>query len=470
MSTDLEQQLRDALHEDAERARLVHPHGPPPPEARPLSATEQRPRSARKLIAVAAVIALIAAASVAVMNLDRSPDVTSTPGPTPAITEELEDQAIADGAVLTPEDMPLGWEAAPPQVEAQWQTEEDDLDQAFADCLGIDVSELRHDSPAADSAFVNSYEPNDERVTSEVTVFAAETEAQEVIDRFRDDATQRCYLDVVEQQIVGAARGGVTTMTGRALSGEDIEVGESTIDELHLEYRDARSYYVNVGDDSIALRVEVPLSLEGADVDVYADFAFVRKGRVMVQTSFQTYFGAFDGGFSTLVAPQQAVLLTKRVLDRIPGVTSPDRADIVDPPVEPVEPRVLPEPGEQPADPASAQEQVRAAFVGLFDASIPREDRTQFVDRPEVWLPANQLLVEGQYGEAVKDLQAVVDAVVFTSPTHASVRFQLIASDPVVPRDHYIGDALLLDGRWVVDVTTPCARMAIAGVECDLTP
>lgn len=58
----------------------------------------------------------------------------------------------------------------------------------------------------------------------------------------------------------------------------------------------------------------------------------------------------------------------------------------------------------------------------------------------------------------------------FTSPTPASVRFQLLASASIVPRDHYIGDALLVDGRWVVDVTTPCARVAIAGIECDLTP
>ena len=34
MTTDLEQRLREALHEDAQRARLVNPDGPPAPEAR----------------------------------------------------------------------------------------------------------------------------------------------------------------------------------------------------------------------------------------------------------------------------------------------------------------------------------------------------------------------------------------------------------------------------------------------------
>ena len=46
MTTDLEQRLREALHEDAERARLVNPDGPPAPEARRLS-DGQHPRRRR---------------------------------------------------------------------------------------------------------------------------------------------------------------------------------------------------------------------------------------------------------------------------------------------------------------------------------------------------------------------------------------------------------------------------------------
>ena len=50
------------------------------------------------------------------------------------------------------------------------------------------------------------------------------------------------------------------------------------------------------------------------------------------------------------------------------------------------EPLALPEPGEQPADPVAAEEQVRAAFIGIFD---PRdsEERAQLSERPEVSPP-----------------------------------------------------------------------------------
>ena len=136
---------------------------------------------------------------------------------------------------------------------------------------------------------------------------------------------------------------------------------------------------------------------------------------------------------------------------------------------EPVyDPPTLPEPGDQPADPVAAEEQVRAAFMGLFDFSIPREERTQFSERPEVWAAANVELMDGQFADAVHDMYAQVDAVVFTDPAHATVQFQTITSDPIVPR-YNTGEAVLVDGRWVVTITTTCGMVERAAVQCDMT-
>ena len=113
------------------------------------------------------------------------------------------------------------------------------------------------------------------------------------------------------------------------------------------------------------------------------------------------------------------------------------------------DPPTLPEPGDQPADPVAAEEQVRAAFTGLFDFSKPREERTQFSERPEVWAAANVELMDGQFADAVHDMYAQVDAVVFTDPAHATVQFQTIASDPIVPRyQHRRGRAGRRTGGW----------------------
>ena len=85
-----------------------------------------------------------------------------------------------------------------------------------------------------------------------------------------------------------------------------------------------------------------------------------------------------------------------------------------------------------------------------------------------MWLAANEALTEGQYGDSVQDMHAEVDQVVFTDPTHASVSFRLIASDPVVPRDQ-IGQAVLVDGQWLVSISTTCGLVNLAGVQCDMT-
>jgi hypothetical protein len=464
MTTELEQRLREALQEDAQRARLVNPGGPPAPEARQLAVDQPRRPSARKVAAVAAAVVLLAAvAGVAVtQDGDAGPDVTAS------LQVDPEDQAIADAAVLTPADMPSGWEAAPPEVEARWRAEAEDLDRAMADCLGADVSELEDDSPSAQSAFVNAEEENDERVVSKVTAFATESEARAVTDRFRGDAAQHCYAAGIEQQIAEGAGDGVTLLTGRTLPGDEVEVGESTVAELYWEFLQG-GYWKTVTDDSVALRVTVPLSVDGVDVDVSADVAFVRKGRFLTRTSFQTYFLGFDGGSagSSRVASPTAVQLTREVLKRLPGITSPDPVRTVDPVVgSPSGP--LTEPGEQPADPAGAEERVRAAFTGIFDSSQPREDKAPLSERPAVWSAANKALVEGQYGEMVEGLRAVVDEVVFTSPTRAAVRFDLVTPAGYGSADQ-VGHAVLVDGRWLVTIETTCQQVSIAGVQCDMS-
>ena len=82
MSTELEQRLREALHEDAQRARLVSAGGPPAPEARPLIVEPHWRRPARWLAAaaVASVLALVGALTL--LDDDQAVDTTpATPAP-----------------------------------------------------------------------------------------------------------------------------------------------------------------------------------------------------------------------------------------------------------------------------------------------------------------------------------------------------------------------------------------------------
>jgi hypothetical protein len=60
MSTDLERRLREALLQDAERARLVNPNEPRAVQLRPMSDDQHPHRSAPKLVAAAAVVVVLA--------------------------------------------------------------------------------------------------------------------------------------------------------------------------------------------------------------------------------------------------------------------------------------------------------------------------------------------------------------------------------------------------------------------------
>src|SRR5262245_43961093 len=84
MTTDLEGRLRAALHEEAQRARLVNPDRPSAPHAVSMLETPQRARSGRRLVALAAaaVVVAIAAAGIAIRIEDRSRVATTAPTPT----------------------------------------------------------------------------------------------------------------------------------------------------------------------------------------------------------------------------------------------------------------------------------------------------------------------------------------------------------------------------------------------------
>lgn len=101
MRSDLERRLREALHEDAQRARLVSPHGPPAPEERLLTVEQHRRSSTRRLVAAAAAVALVVAAGVAVTQT-REPDLTAE-DPVATVTTHL---SVDVPAVFT--DIPPG--------------------------------------------------------------------------------------------------------------------------------------------------------------------------------------------------------------------------------------------------------------------------------------------------------------------------------------------------------------------------
>ena len=387
MTADLEQRLRDALHEDAERAHLLHPDAPPALDAQRL-AVDQRRRRPRKLVAVAAVVALLALVG-ALAALDDDQQVDTVPPVTaPGVPRSY--ALVTGGACpfgIAEEDIMIADPVTPGQsYEADWTPGP------------VDAGAPRFDTADDQTVGHTALGP----WTIEVHV----------------PGHERAIDEGWREETIQLERGPVTLWLDGPPSGPD---GEPFVQ--------ARSF--PAPDEPCS---SFTVTVDGGTEDTNRQLAAAFAERLLLPAELQG-------------------------LD-------PSAGDVQE--AGPVgEPPVLPDPGEQPADAEVAEEQVRAAFLGLMDASHTQEDRARFVDRPEVWRAANQALVDGEYGATVADQRAQVEEVVFTDPTNAVVRFQLIGPDGSILGDQ-TGDALLLDGRWVVAISTPCRMMSVAGVTCDM--
>ncbi len=136
----------------------------------------------------------------------------------------------------------------------------------------------------------------------------------------------------------------------------------------------------------------------------------------------------------------------------------PEFVDSCSPP-----PPALPAPGEQPADPAAAEAAVRATVAEVYDDDEPGADGALIDDETGV-AEARRQVAEGDFGDAAASAVAVVEEIVFTSPTDAVFRYRLETSSGVFG-DRF-GAAVLIDGTWKLTRDTVCLDLGLAGGDC----
>jgi hypothetical protein len=499
MSTELEQRLRDAFHEDAQRAHLLNPDTPPAPDARPLTTITDRRRTVRKLVAVAAVIALLAwVAAVTLLDDDQQVDtvpVTETPLPRMTV-QALAGRTIASGSGCPfgisgdPVDMqpgPAGERFSPEGGQGvahilfgslsaevhvpafdhgvgDWREEPVDLG-GRPGIVWLDGPESASRDGAGNIPFVQArYAPDTDEPCSSFSV-TVDGGTEEANRQAAVDLAARILLpsEMADLDLPGAEGGPVaglelpgTTWQMTTQVGSFVTPAEMTFTDTTVTWDDGcatvTADYELDRDEGYLVLTNKRSSDPGCTPPTHPEFTLGWPAVAAVMGNDRIEVDLFDG-----------VLY-------LGGIFGTEQLILGPPPPDPTQPPALPDPGEQPPDAAGAEDAVRTAFVTLYDATLPVEERAPFVDRPEVWIPAAQALRAGQYGEDVKDLRAEVEDVVFTSPTHAAVLFRVLASSQLVPQGYQLGDAILVDGRWVVDVVTPCRGMSIASVSCDYTP
>lgn len=127
-------------------------------------------------------------------------------------------------------------------------------------------------------------------------------------------------------------------------------------------------------------------------------------------------------------------------------------------------PPALPPAGEQPADPAAADAEIRAAMAALYGVVGSDELGSDLIDDPTGVGEARRQVQEGVFAEDAADASAEVEELVFTAPDEAWFRYSI--DTPGNDFDDRYGIAVFVDGRWKITRSTVCQDLALAGGDC----
>jgi hypothetical protein len=211
------------------------------------------------------------------------------------------DQAAAEKMLLTIGDFPSGWQAQPDEGEddgeggggsAPGEPSDDELTADLAECLHVDAGELSDDDdPSAESP---SFQNADEDEASVEVAFAASPEqATSELATLQRDEAPGCFGEVYKTLFTQAMKDDPSV--------EGVEVGDPQVEAAPLG---------DLGDDTAAFRVTIPLSAAGQQIVLYQDIAFVKVGRAEITGFFQASGQPFDAELSQR--------LLQAVIDRAP--------------------------------------------------------------------------------------------------------------------------------------------------------
>ena len=130
-------------------------------------------------------------------------------------------------------------------------------------------------------------------------------------------------------------------------------------------------------------------------------------------------------------------------------------------------PPALPAAGEQPVDAGAAKADIEQTFATAYDGGLANDNpaKAEAVEDSASLAAAITAIRNGTFAEQVRNAGAKVTEVVFTSPTEASVRYDITMKGASTYPGR-IGQAKLLDGRWKVARATVCADIEFAGAKC----
>lgn len=128
-------------------------------------------------------------------------------------------------------------------------------------------------------------------------------------------------------------------------------------------------------------------------------------------------------------------------------------------------PPELPAPGEQPDDPAEAEQALRERFALLWDLNVERDGKRSVLDDWSGVEAAVEAVLAGGFAETAAAAEHRIEEVVFTSPTDAWFRYALL-TDIASFYERY-GTATLIDGDWQFPRAVMCQDLSLGGGTCE---
>jgi len=127
-------------------------------------------------------------------------------------------------------------------------------------------------------------------------------------------------------------------------------------------------------------------------------------------------------------------------------------------------PPALPDAGEQPAEPAAAEAEIRAAMTELYGAIGAGAEGSDLIDDPTGVAEAREQVEEGGFAETAASAVATIDELVFTAPDEAWFRYSIDTDTGFF--DNRYGISVLVDGVWKITRSTVCQDLSMAGGDC----
>jgi hypothetical protein len=166
--------------------------------------------------------------------------------------------------------------------------------------------------------------------------------------------------------------------------------------------------------------------------------------------------GGIEANVTFTVTKADGTSSVKQVSDLAQPYVTAEFHEACDPPGP-----ALPEAGGQPDDPVAAEDAIRANWVIVHNFAGDTQSRRSFVDDDTGVVDAWKALQEGEYADAASESTADIKELVFTAPTEAWFRYDLLT--PITNfYDRYGVAHLDSGGTWVFTRQTICQDISLA--------